>query len=126
MTPKKATTSATSSLDEAVMAGLADKKGKTVLVDSTLPATVGIGPANSVHPRNEDRPTPEDNIHTYTEEIPLGDTPPGFPPMGPTQFKRTKSTSKTARTRVSRQRINLNFIASASRTTISRSRGKSS
>jgi hypothetical protein len=69
MTPKKATTSATSSLDEAVMAGLADKKGKTVLVDSTLPATVGIGPANSVHPRNEDRPTPEDNIHTYTEDL---------------------------------------------------------
>jgi hypothetical protein len=124
------TTGTTSSLYDASRAALAGKKGKAVLADNTLPAAVEtdkIGPANNEHHRNEDPPhTPEDNIHTYTEEIPLGDTPPRFPPMGPTQFKRTKTTSKSARTRVSRQRINLNFIASASRTTISRSRGKSS
>jgi hypothetical protein len=57
MAPKKAMTRATCSLDEATKAALADKKGKVVLADNTLPATIETdktSPPNSVHSRNED------------------------------------------------------------------------
>jgi hypothetical protein len=45
-------------------------------------------------------------------------------PWDPTQFKRTKTTFKMVRTWVSRLRMNTNFVAFTSRTTISRSKEK--
>jgi hypothetical protein len=38
MAPKKLTTKATSSLDEATKTALADKKGKVILTENTCPA----------------------------------------------------------------------------------------
>jgi hypothetical protein len=86
MASKNVITRATTSLDDASKATLIEKKGKAVLADNTLPnvaETNKTGPANSKHPCDEDGPTPKGSIHTYTDDLPLEDSPPGFPPMGP-------------------------------------------
>jgi hypothetical protein len=52
MAPKKVTTRANTSVDDAVKATLSDKKGKATLADDALQAaTENDGVINSQHPR---------------------------------------------------------------------------
>jgi hypothetical protein len=77
---------ASSSLDEATKAALADKKGKVALTDNNLPLVAednGAEAINSIQPWTEDPPTLEGNIHTcISEDLPRNDPPPGFAPLG--------------------------------------------
>jgi hypothetical protein len=57
--PKKATTRARPSLDEATKVVLVEKKGKAALADDTLPATV----ENETEATNNKPPQPKTNPH---------------------------------------------------------------
>jgi hypothetical protein len=101
MAPKKVTTRATSSLDEATRAALAEKKGKAVLIDNTLPAAAETDRpevVNNRHPHIED-PTPEGSIHTCNSKDLLAMAYHlGSHQWDPTQSKRTKTTCKREKT----------------------------
>ena len=61
MAPKKVTTRANTSLDDATKVTLVDKKGKSALTEDTLHVAAEnneTGALDSKHPRTEDPPTP--------------------------------------------------------------------
>jgi hypothetical protein len=112
---KKVTTRASSSMDEATKAALVDKKGKAVLADDTLSATVEnneTGAVNSKHPRIEDPPTLEGNIHTCSSENPPRRCPTGICSRSTPPSKRGRRHHK-AKTWGSQQNTNSNYELSA-------------
>jgi hypothetical protein len=83
MAPKKVTTRASTALDDATEAAIAEKKGKATLTSDTLQTTTKneAGALNRKHPRTKDPLTPEGSIHTCSsEDPPWDDVPPGFSP----------------------------------------------
>lgn len=84
MAPKKVTTRASSSLDEATKVALVDKKGKATLAEETLPTITEnkIEAVNNKNARSKYPPTPEGNIHTCIfGDLPHDDPPAGFAPI---------------------------------------------
>jgi hypothetical protein len=69
MALKKATSKATTSLDDTAKAALAEKKGKVALAhDVPQEAPENDGAVNRKRPRTENPPTPEGTIHTCSYE----------------------------------------------------------
>jgi hypothetical protein len=68
--PKKATSKATTSLDDAAKAALTEKKGKAALTrDAPQDAPENNdGAVNDKCPRTENRTTPEGTVHTCSSE----------------------------------------------------------
>jgi hypothetical protein len=69
MAPKKATSKATTSLDNTTKVALTEKKGKVALTrDVPQEAPKNDGAVNSKRPRTENPPTPEGTIRTCSYE----------------------------------------------------------
>jgi hypothetical protein len=81
MAPKKATSKATTSLDNTAQVALVEKKGKTALVyDIPQEAPKNDGAVNSKCPRTENPPTPEGTVRTYNFDGLPWNPSPGFTP----------------------------------------------
>jgi hypothetical protein len=92
MAPKKATSKATTSLDDVAKATLAKKKDKAALTDDVpQEAPENNGAANSKRPRTENPPTPEGIVRTCSSEGLPRNPPLGFTPQ------RLMISSRTAR-----------------------------
>jgi hypothetical protein len=86
MDPKKVTTRASCSLDEAMKTTLIDKKDKATLAEDTPLTTFENNETEAVnnkHPQTEDLPTLEGNVHTSSfKYLPHDDPPSRFAPIG--------------------------------------------
>jgi hypothetical protein len=81
--PKRASSKVAASIDNMAKAALlAEKKGKA-LADNTLQEAFEDDAINSKRQRQDNHPTPDDTVCTYSSEGALRAPPPGFaPPEG--------------------------------------------
>jgi hypothetical protein len=81
MAPKKATSKATTSIDNAAKAALlAEKKGKAALVGDVPHEALEDGAVNSKRHRQENPPTPKGTVRTCNSEGLPRNPPLGFTP----------------------------------------------
>jgi hypothetical protein len=81
MAPKKATSKATTSLDDAAKAALVKKKGKATLVgDAAQDTPKNDGVINNKRPKSENLPTPEGTVRMCNSEGLPQNPSPGFTP----------------------------------------------
>jgi hypothetical protein len=92
LAPKKATSKAITSVDDAAKAALlTEKKGKEVLVGEVPHEALEDGAVNSKRHRQENSPTPEGTVRTCSSEGLPWAPPPGFTP------ERLMTSSKTTK-----------------------------
>jgi hypothetical protein len=89
MAPKKATSKATTSLDDAAKVALAEKKGKTTLVGDVPHQALKDGAVNNTRPRTENPPTPEGTVRMCSSKGLPRNPLPGFTPRKLTISSRT-------------------------------------